>query len=289
MGISLASGGAETKESFMVIIYASRPVLATAARRMMEIMSRPLPRLFVETPLSATEEVTLEGNPAHYLGHVLRLKAGADVLLFNGRDGEWRTEIIDVGRKACTLRPTSQTRSQNVSPKLTLAFAPLKKAPMDFLMEKATELGVGILQPVITERTETARLKPERLVAQVREAAEQCERLTVPEIQPVLRLADFVAAWPVSQPLWMGDETGGGVAFAEALKDSAIPSPVASLHGILIGPEGGFTPRELETLGALAFVKRIDLGPRILRAETAALASLTCWQALLGDWRRLNQ
>jgi 16S rRNA (uracil1498-N3)-methyltransferase len=288
MGMSLASGGAETTVLLIAIIYASWPVLATVAQRMMLIMSRPPPRLYVDTRLRASEVIILESNHAHYLGHVLRLKAGADVLLFNGQDGEWRTEIIDVGRKACTLRPTSQSRPQDESPKLMLAFAPLKKLPMDFLVEKATELGVGILQPVITERTETSRLKSERLAAQAREAAEQCERLTVPEVMPVLRLADFVAAWPASQPLWMGDETGGGVAFADALKDHAIPSPTATPHGILIGPEGGFTPRELETLDALAFVKRIDLGPRILRAETAALASLTCWQALLGDWHRLN-
>jgi len=246
-------------------------------------MSRPPPRLFVESDLREDLSVQLDAKAAHYLVNVLRLGTGDAVMLFNGRDGEWLADITEASRKACTLAPHRQTRPQEPLSPLTLAFAPLKKSAMDFLVEKATELGVGRLAPVITERTETARINLERVAAQAREAAEQCERTSVPEIADMRPLGGFLADWPAEQPLWVGDETGGGRAFADAL-GSATGTP--SQHGILIGPEGGFTPKELATLAALPFVNRIDLGPRILRAETAALASITCWQALLGDWQR---
>jgi len=245
-------------------------------------MSRPPPRLYVESDLRESQGVELDAKAAHYLVNVLRLGAGDKVALFNGRDGEWLAEIAAAGRKACTLTPGRQTRPQDPASPLTLAFAPLKKSAMDFLVEKATELGVGNLAPVITERTETGRVNGERIQAQAREAAEQCGRTALPEIAAARPLAAFLADWPTDQPLWVGDETGGGQAFADALRSSTGASP---RHGILIGPEGGFTPKELATLAALPFVNRIDLGPRILRAETAALASITCWQALLGDWQ----
>lgn len=248
-------------------------------------MSRPAPRLHIDRDLAAGKTLTLDGNPAHYLLHVLRLKPGASVKLFNGRDGEWACRVATAGRKTCDLEIGERTRAPEPPPPLILAFAPLKKTAMDFLIQKATELGVGHFQPVITERTETARLNRERLATQAREAAEQCERITVPEIAKPLAFDAFLAQWPADQPLWCGDETGRGELFADALQRAEQPSPGQS-HGLLIGPEGGFTPSELASLDGLAFVSRVDLGPRILRAETAALAALTCWQALLGDWRR---
>jgi 16S rRNA (uracil1498-N3)-methyltransferase len=245
-------------------------------------MSRPPPRLYVESDLRESQGVELDAKAAHYLVNVLRLGTGDKVALFNGRDGEWLARIAAASRKACTLTPNRQTRPQEPASPLTLAFAPLKKSAMDFLVEKATELGVGRLAPVITDRTEAARVNGERIAAQAREAAEQCERTNVPEIAAAQPLTAFLADWPADQPLWVADETGGGRAFADALGSPAAASP---RHGILIGPEGGFTPKELATLAALPFVNLIDLGPRILRAETAALASITCWQALLGDWQ----
>ena len=248
-------------------------------------MTRPPPRLYIDTDLAAGMSISVSGNPAHYLGQVLRLKAGDLVLLFNGRDGEWKGEITEGGRKACTIVPVEQTRPQDAAAPITLAFAPLKKTPMTFLIEKATELGVGRLQPVISQRTESARVNLERLQAGAREAAEQCERVTVPTVREPVALSAFLENWPNDQPLFMGDETGGGRAFANVLSETSADTA----HGILIGPEGGFTPDELAMVAAMDFVRPIDLGPRILRAETAALAALTCWQALIGDWRRLNQ
>jgi len=249
-------------------------------------MSRPAPRLFVEDPLSAGAEVRLEAGPAHYLAQVLRLKPGADVRLFNGRDGEWRAALTEAAKRACALSVETQTRDQQTPPPLTLAFAPLKKSPMDFLIQKATELGATALQPVLTERTETQRLNTERIGAQLREAAEQCERLDIPEIAAPVKLPAFLKSWPASGVVWAGDETGGGLPLAAHAEDA--PNPARHPHAILIGPEGGFTAGELASLDGLTFVRRIHLGPRILRAETAALAALTCWQGLFGDWPRIN-
>lgn len=256
----------------------------------MVAMSRPAPRLFVDSPLAPGARIELDGNPAHYLVHVLRLPPGAEVRLFNGTDGEWSAQIETAGKRACVLVVKARTRAQSAPPALTLAFAPLKKSAMDFLIAKATELGATSLRPIVTERTENQRLNLERLAQQAREAAEQCERLDVPDISPPVALTQFLAGWPATQPLWCGDESGAGEPFAQALHGAAaaLDAPLGP-HGILIGPEGGFTPGELARLAGLAFVRRIDLGPRILRAETAVLAALCCWQALLGDWRRARQ
>jgi 16S rRNA (uracil1498-N3)-methyltransferase len=250
-------------------------------------MTRPAPRLKVDAPLDTGAEIALEKAQAHYLLHVLRLGAGAEVRLFNGRDGEWRAVIEAAGKRGATLRAEASIRPQAAPPPLVLAFAPLKKDAMDFLVAKATELGATELRPVLTERTETRRINIERIHAQLTEAAEQCERLEVPTIAEPVALAEFLAHWPAESPLWCGDETGGGEPFAAAL--GSLARDAGNPHGILIGPEGGFTEGELARLAGLAFVRRIDLGPRILRAETAALAALACWLALSGDPRRLNQ
>ena len=249
-------------------------------------MSRPAPRLYVEAALTAGADVALEKGQAHYLANVLRLGTGAEVRLFNGRDGEWRAVIEAAGKRGAALRVEARIRPQETPPALDLAIAPLKKDAMDFLVAKAAEFGVTELRPVLTERTETRRVNLERVRAQLIEAAEQCERLDVPAVHEPQSLPEFLAGWPAECPLWCGDETGGGRPFAAALLDFRA---LAGAHGILIGPEGGFAPDELARLAGLAFVRRIDLGPRILRAETAALAALACWQALLGDPRRLNQ
>jgi 16S rRNA (uracil1498-N3)-methyltransferase len=249
-------------------------------------MSRPAPRLYVTAPLHAGAEIALEKAQAHYLSNVLRLGAGAEVRLFNGRDGEWRTVIADAGKRGATLSAEAMIRPQAAPATLVLAFAPLKKDAMDFLVAKATELGATELRPILTERTETRRVNLERIGAQLIEAAEQCERLDVPTVSEPEPLAGFLAGWAADRPLWCGDETGRGQPFAAALQEFRGPE---GPHGILIGPEGGFTEGELARLAGLAFARRIDLGPRILRADTAALAALAYWQALLGDPHRLNQ
>ncbi len=203
---------------------------------------------------------------------------------FNGRDGEWRAVIAGAARHAVTLRCETQTRPQRAEPDVWLAFAPLKKTPMDFLIGKATELGASRLLPVFTRHTAAERVKIERLRAQAVEAAEQCERLSVPEVAEAMALERLLAAWPAGRRLLVLDETGGGRPIATVLADGrgdGAPPP----HGILVGPEGGFAIAELDAMRKLAFVTPVGVGPRILRAETAALAALSCWQALVGDWR----
>jgi 16S rRNA (uracil1498-N3)-methyltransferase len=234
---------------------------------------RSLPRLFVDQPLGTAQAVLLEGKPAHYLGTVLRLGEGAEVLLFDGRSGEWRAVVEGVGKKRMVLRTAEQSRPAEHLPPLTLAFAPVKRAPLEWLIEKATELGVARLQPVITHRTVVERLNPERLAAIAVEAAEQCGRTRLPELRPSIKLDALLAAPPGR--ILFADETGG-----EPLADAATPGPTT----ILTGPEGGFTPDErTRILGAGAV--GVCLGPRILRAETAALATIALYMAAAGDWR----
>ena len=251
-------------------------------------MSRPSPRLLVETPLTRGQSLLLSGKKAHYLNHVLRLGLGANVLIFNGRDGEWLAQIKKKNKKNCTLDLLQKTQKQTVAVNLVLAFAPLKKSALDFLIQKATELGIGTLQPLLTERTGSDHVNIKRLVAQASEASEQCGRLETPTILQPVSLEKFLNSWPNDRPLWTGDESGAGRNIVAAFNDWVVKAGLADGHGILIGPEGGFTPNELATLGSMPFVTLIDLGPRILRAETAALAALTCWQALLGDWCRTD-
>lgn len=238
-------------------------------------------RLFVDIPLAPGTAVPLAPAQAHYLTTVMRRLIGDELLLFNGRDGEWRAEISDLkrGRRAAAV-PLEQTRLQPADPDLWLMFAPVKRTPLDRLARGATELGVSALMPVMTRLTTANRIKLDRLRANAVEAAEQCGRLTVPDCTDPVTLADRLVDWPSGRRLLLCDETGGGTPIAEALRDLS-PGPCA----VMIGPEGGFTPEEIEATAALSETCRISLGPRILRAETAALAVLSCWQALVGDWR----
>jgi 16S rRNA (uracil1498-N3)-methyltransferase len=239
-------------------------------------------RLFVSTDLSAGGSVGLEKDQTHYLKNVLRLGAGARVAVFNGRDGEWVAEIAEIGKSSTSLLLTGQSRPQIDEPDIWLAFAPIKRARIDFIAQKATELGASLLWPVLTERTNVERVKTDRLLANAIEAAEQTARLGIPEIREPVRLDALLDAWPEDRPLIVCDETGAGNPIADVL--SGPPFKGGTPSGLLIGPEGGFADRELDRLRQCSFVTPVSLGPRLLRADTAALAALACWQALAGDW-----
>ena len=237
---------------------------------------RSLPRLYVAPPLSEGVLVTLDAAQANYLGNVLRLKEGADVLLFDGVDGEWLATVVEAGKKRMVLGVGAQTRPQESVPDLTLAFAPVKKGRVDWLVEKAVELGVAHLQPVITQRTIVDKLNLERMRSHIVEAAEQCGRTALATIAEPIKLDAFLKVRDPARKLYFADETGGQPA-ATAFQ----PGPAT----ILTGPEGGFTPDEAAAIRAAPRAIAINLGPRILRAETAALAAVTAWMALVGDWR----
>jgi 16S rRNA (uracil1498-N3)-methyltransferase len=240
--------------------------------KMMREVQRPKVRLFVDAALAADRTADLRVEQAHYLGHVMRLGPGAEVAAFNGRDGEWRA-VVERDRRNLSLRATEQLRPQTPPPDLWLLFAPIKRARIDFLAEKATELGVSVLQPVLTERTDVERVNTERLAAHAIEAAEQCGRLSVPEVREPIALGKLFDGW-----------TGRAVWLALPGAPPAAAAPTAS--AVLIGPEGGFAPDEVRWLGALPHVVPVGLGPRVLRAETAAIAALTLLQAQHGDLGR---
>jgi 16S rRNA (uracil1498-N3)-methyltransferase len=233
------------------------------------------PRLFIDQPLGLDAAPVIDGPAAHYLLNVMRLKAGDPLLLFDNRSGEWLASIADAGKRAATIRIERRMRQLETVPDLWLCFAPVKKARLDWIIEKATELGVARLQPVITERTIVERVKHERLEAQIVEACEQCGRTALPELAEPVKLPQLLDAWPGDRTLLFADEEGG-----EPMALIAAPAPAA----LLTGPEGGFTARERDLLLAAPAVKRIALGPRILRAETAAIAGLALWMAQHGDW-----
>ena len=241
-------------------------------------------RLFLEADLAPDVTIGLDHGRAHFLRSVLRLERGAGLALFNGRDGEWLARLDGLGKGWASLYVLRQLRPQWAAPDLWLLFAPIKRARIDFLAEKATELGVAHLQPVMTQYTAMSRVNCERLAANAREAAEQCGRLDVPSVGAPVALFDYLAGWPAERVLLVGAESGDAIPMAKALSDLAVagedaPPPSA----ILIGPEGGFAPSELDALTNLPFVTAVGLGPRILRADTAALTALSLWQALLGD------
>jgi 16S rRNA (uracil1498-N3)-methyltransferase len=247
-------------------------------------MTKPRTRLHVATDLAGGLSIGLDPSQAHYLKAVLRLGSGDAVALFNGRDGEWLGRIDGVGKGWCSVTLQERLRPQMEAGDLWLAFAPVKRARIDFLVEKATELGVSELRPVYTERTIVERVNLDRLRANAVEAAEQTERLTVPALREPEPLARLLAGWPAERRLLLCDESGTSPPIAEALR-TAPPGPWA----VLTGPEGGFTETELDALKKLPFVCAVSLGPRVLRADTAALAALAAFQALVGDWQAKRQ
>jgi 16S rRNA (uracil1498-N3)-methyltransferase len=230
-----------------------------------------LPRLFVDQALAEGARVTVDGT---YLGAVLRLGPGDRVKLFDDRSGEWLAEIAEAGKKRVTLSVGVRLREREAVPDLWLLFAPIKRGRIDWLVEKATELGVARLVPVLTRRTIVERLNLDRLRAHAIEAAEQCERTALPEFAEPQKLGALLQDWPADRLLHFADE-GGGKDFAPR------PGPAA----ILIGPEGGFTDEERTAIRALPQARPVSLGPRILRADTAALAAVSLWMAAAGDWR----
>ncbi|PZQ96683.1 MAG: 16S rRNA (uracil(1498)-N(3))-methyltransferase [Cereibacter sphaeroides] len=234
-------------------------------------------RLYVDHPLEAGQPVPLSRDQAHYLFNVMRLGVGAAVALFNGRDGEWLAEVADAGRQA-RLTCLSQARPQAGPPDLWLLFAPIKKARTDFIVEKAVEMGVARIHPVQTAHTNSERIRQDRLQAHAVEAAEQCGAMVVPEVADLVSLDRLLSGWPADRRILWCDEALAG-APSVLTKDPA-PAPWA----ILVGPEGGFSEAERKRLSAMPNVRAASLGPRILRADTAAVAALALWQSTLGDW-----
>jgi 16S rRNA (uracil1498-N3)-methyltransferase len=244
------------------------------------------PRLLIDAPLAAGARLTLDSAQANYLKNVLRLKAGDGVLVFNGRDGEWRASLADGGKRSAALAVGDQTRPQTKARDLHYLFAPLKHARLDYMVQKAVEMGASRLQPVMTRHTQAERVNLARMRANAIEAAEQCGILNVPEVAAPEKLEHFIRGWVPERLLVFCDE------------DAEVQDPVAALDAarqgglaggtpvsVLIGPEGGFAAEERAALAQLPNVIRLALGPRILRADTAAVAALTLVQSVLGDWR----
>ena len=233
-------------------------------------------RLYVDHPLGAGQSVALTREQAHYLFGVMRLGAGDGVTLFNGRDGAWQTTVADAGKRGGTLVCDEQIAPQTAPPDLWLLFAPIKKARTDFIVEKAVEMGAARICPVQTEFTNSERIRRDRLQAHATEAAEQCGATYVQAVADLARLDRVLADWPAERRLMFCDEALAG-------DDAGLPDAPGP-WGILIGPEGGFSDRERDRLANMAVAHAVALGPRILRADTAAVAALTLWQKALGDW-----
>ncbi len=235
-------------------------------------------RLYVDHPLGQGQTIPLDRDQAHYLFGVMRQQIGAQIALFNGRDGEWRAEVTEAGKRGGTLECREQTRPLQMPPDLWLLFAPIKKARTDFIVEKAAEMGAARIIPVQTDFTNSERIRQDRLQAHAVEAAEQCGGTFVPEVTDLQKLDRLLADWPKDRKLMFCDEAEVGA--GKALGDAG-NGPWA----ILIGPEGGFSEPERKRLHGLPFTHVVSLGPRILRADTAAVAALTMWQQALGDWQ----
>lgn len=235
-------------------------------------------RLFIDHPLGAGQPVPLEAAQAHYLSGVMRLGPGDEIEVFNGRDGAWAARIVRADKRGGALDVLAQTAPQRDPPDLWLLFAPIKKARTDFIVEKAAELGAARILPVQTDFTNAERIRQDRLQAHAVEAAEQCGGTFVPQVADLVPLPRLLDGWDPARRILWADEAMAGP--AQTLAGLA-PGPWA----ILIGPEGGFSQAERSRLRSLPHVSRISLGPRILRADTAAVAALALWQASLGDWR----
>ena len=239
-----------------------------------------LQRLFVADALNQGIAFTLGKDQANYLLTVLRMTEGAELLVFNGRDGEWRARLAQPAKKRADLTPVEQTRPQPAPSDLHYLFAPLKQGRMDYMVQKAVEMGAGVLQPVLTRHTQIHRLNIDRLAANAREAAEQCGILSIPETCEPVKLDALLTGWDTSRRIVFCDE-GAGSQNPLAVLDTIEERRLA----LLVGPEGGFSEAERRTLLALPHVTAIPLGPRILRADTAAVAALAVLQATIGDWR----
>jgi 16S rRNA (uracil1498-N3)-methyltransferase len=237
------------------------------------------PRLYVDADLGAGGETTPDRDQSNYLLNVLRLTDGADILAFNGRDGEWRMRLKALSRKSIVLQALEQTRAQTSGPDLHYLFAPLKHARLDYMVQKAVEMGASALVPVITRRTQSTRVNLERMRANVIEAAEQCGILSLPRVDDDVKFDRLILQWPADRRLIFCDE------------DAPLKDPIAALRemprgplAIIIGPEGGFDPLEREAMLRLPNVTRLSLGPRILRGDTAGVAALALVQSVHGDW-----
>lgn len=250
------------------------------------------PRLYLDAPLNAGARLDLDKDQAHYLLTVMRRKTGDGVRVFNGRDGEWRCVVADATRRTASLMIEHQTRVQHAPPDMALFFAPVKKARTDFIVEKATELGVCSITPVITARTQSDRVKTERLAVIAREAAEQTERLDLPEVSDPVSLTALLDGWDSDRVLIFADESGdsqtepwgGEHGRARPIAEALSQAKASDKWALVVGPEGGFSVEERTLLHAHSFVLPVSLGPRILRADTAVAATLAVWQALQGDW-----
>ncbi|MQT13492.1 16S rRNA (uracil(1498)-N(3))-methyltransferase [Segnochrobactrum spirostomi] len=239
-------------------------------------------RLFVEAPLEEGARVEATREQANYLLSVLRKQPGDGLLVFNGRDGEWRASVAEASRKTCVLSVDVQTRAQTPQPDVHLLFAPLKHARLDYMVQKAVEMGAGVLRPVMTRHTQASRVNLERMRANVVEACEQCGVIAVPEVRDTAGLDGVLDRWEA-------EESGRRIVFCDETAETTNPMPTLATLGrgpaaVLIGPEGGFSADERERLRRMSLVTAIPLGPRILRADTAAVAALAVVQAALGDW-----
>jgi len=237
-------------------------------------------RLFVPQPMAQDGEIEPDPQQGHYLLNVLRLQPGAQVLVFNGLDGEWLARIDEISKKRVRLSLTVQVRPQPAASDLVYCFAPLKAGRLDYLVQKAVEMGAGVLQPVLTQHTQMSNIGTDRIRANVVEAAEQCGILAIPEVREVVKLDRLIWEWEAGRRLIFCDEGAETNNPVPALRAIAEPK-----LGLLIGPEGGFSDEERQQLRALPYVTPIPLGPRILRADTAAVAAMAVIQATIGDWR----
>lgn len=273
------------------------PARAPLSGRPVLLYRRPMatiPRLYVKSDLRENGFAALDDAQAKYLTRVMRLSTGDHVRVFNGRDGEWDAVIDMVEGRTVLLKAVARTKDQDTLPNLTLLFAPLKKARTDYVVEKATELGACVIRPVITARTQSERVRVERLQKIALEAAEQTERLDVPVVEAPVALNALQEVIDPGASLYFCDEAGndpsapwgGGMGRAEPMLGVVSGRTEEKAAAILIGPEGGFTPEERAWLRSLPNVTPVTLGPRVLRAETAAVAALTLWEAALGDWSR---
>ncbi|WP_449042173.1 16S rRNA (uracil(1498)-N(3))-methyltransferase [Paracoccus sp. (in: a-proteobacteria)] len=238
-------------------------------------------RLYIDHGFAPGQPVPLDAAQAHYLGGVMRQPVGAEIAVFNGRDGEWAARLQSLGKRGGALGLIAPTAPQVDPPDVWLLFAPIKKARTDFIVEKAAELGAARIQPVQTDHSNTERIARERLQAHAVEAAEQCGGTFVPPVGDLVALPRLLAGWdPARRILWADEALAGAPAAPVRMLQGLPRGPWA----ILIGPEGGWSEAERQRLGGLDFVQRISLGPRVLRADSAAVAALTLWQAVLGDW-----